>query len=79
MFEEGPAFLIVATELRDEVYKIGFIGHHRSTMAKRKHPRDMTNDEAIRHLFHPKVVKHVKALVEKRNAVKPSKKATKQV
>jgi hypothetical protein len=42
----------------------------------KKHPRDMTNEEAIRHLFHPKVVKHVKAIVEKVNA-KPSKKPIK--
>jgi hypothetical protein len=26
-----------------------------------KHPRDMTSDEAIAHLFHPEVVEHVKA------------------
>ena len=44
-------------------------------MAK-KHPRDMTNEEAIRHLFHPKVVKRVKAIIEKVNA-KPSKKSIK--
>ena len=42
----------------------------------RKHPRDMTNEEAIRHLFHPKVVRHVKAIIEKVNA-KPIKKAIK--
>jgi hypothetical protein len=45
-------------------------------MAKAKHPRDMTNDETIKHLFHPKVVAHVKAVVKKANA-KPKKKATK--
>ena len=45
-------------------------------MPKKKHPRDMTTDEAIRHLFHPKVVKHVKGIIEKVNA-KPIKKATK--
>jgi hypothetical protein len=42
----------------------------------RKHPRDMTNEEAIRHLFHPKVVKHVKAIIERVNA-KLSKKSIK--
>jgi len=26
----------------------------------KKHPREMTTDEAMRHLFHPNVVKHVK-------------------
>jgi hypothetical protein len=30
-----------------------------------KHPRDMTTDEALKHLFHPKVVRHVKKLVAK--------------
>jgi hypothetical protein len=25
-----------------------------------KHPKDMTTDEAVKHLFHPKVVEHVK-------------------
>lgn len=44
-------------------------------MAKKKHPRDMTNDEAIKHLFHPKVVEHVKNVVRKANA-EPKKKAT---
>ena len=35
----------------------------------------MTNDEALKHLFHPKVVKHVKEVVAKINA-KVSNKAT---
>lgn len=42
----------------------------------KKHPGDMTNEEVIRHLFHPKVVKHVKAIIEKVNA-KQSKKPIK--
>ena len=46
-------------------------------MAKQKNPREMTNDEAIKHLFHPKVVAHVKSVVKKANAAKPKKKATK--
>jgi len=25
-----------------------------------KHPRDMTTEEAVAHLFHPKVVQHLK-------------------
>jgi len=25
-----------------------------------KHPREMTTDELVRHLFHPKVVAHLK-------------------
>jgi hypothetical protein len=26
----------------------------------KKHPKDMTTEEAIKHLFHPKVVTHLK-------------------
>jgi hypothetical protein len=29
-------------------------------MKKKKHPRNMTSDELMTHLFHPKVVKHIK-------------------
>jgi hypothetical protein len=29
-------------------------------MKKKKHPKDMTNDELMKHLFHPKLVKHIK-------------------
>lgn len=35
---------------------------------KEKHPKDMTTDEAMKHLFHPKVVKHLK-----KHAGKPKK------
>ena len=62
---------MMATELSDEVYKIRFVSDHRSTMP-RKHPRDMTNEEAIRHLFHPKVVKHVQGIINEINS-KPVK------
>jgi hypothetical protein len=31
-------------------------------MKKKKHPKDMTSDELMKHLFHPKVVKHIKTL-----------------
>jgi hypothetical protein len=31
-------------------------------MAK-KHPKDMTSDELIKHVFHPKIVTHLKKLV----------------
>jgi hypothetical protein len=34
----------------------------------------MTNDEAIKHLFHPKIVAHVKAVVTKANEPKIRKK-----
>jgi hypothetical protein len=33
-----------------------------------KHPKDMTTDEALKHIFHPKIVRHIKALVKKHNA-----------
>jgi hypothetical protein len=26
---------------------------------KQKHPKDMTSDEVMAHVFHPKVVKHL--------------------
>ena len=29
-------------------------------MKKKKHPKDMTSDELMKHLFHPEVVKHIK-------------------
>ena len=46
-------------------------------MPKKKHPKEMTNDEAIKHLFHPKIVKHVKAEIAKADSSKVTKKATK--
>jgi hypothetical protein len=42
-------------------------------MKKKKHPKNMTSDELLKHLFHPKVVKHVKKQVAKVNR-KPMKK-----
>jgi hypothetical protein len=33
---------------------------------KEKHPKDMTTDEAAKHLFHPKVIEHVKKHLEKK-------------
>jgi hypothetical protein len=32
---------------------------------KEKHPKDMTTEEAVKHLFHPKVVKHLKETAQK--------------
>jgi hypothetical protein len=32
---------------------------------KVKHPKDMTTDEAIAHVFHPKALKHLKEHKEK--------------
>jgi hypothetical protein len=40
---------------------------------KKKHPKHMTNDEAIRHLFHPKAVKHIKKHVAKLDALSTGK------
>jgi hypothetical protein len=31
-----------------------------------KHPRHMTTEEAISHLFHPKAIQHVKSEMEKK-------------
>jgi hypothetical protein len=39
----------------------------------KKHPRDMTTEEAVHHLFHPKVVEHIKNVKDK-NHKKPTKK-----
>jgi hypothetical protein len=36
---------------------------------KKKHPKDMTNDEALRHIFHPKIAKHIKKHVKKLNSM----------
>jgi hypothetical protein len=38
-----------------------------SPKKSKKHPKDMTTEEAIRHVFHPKIVKHLKAKVEELN------------
>jgi hypothetical protein len=38
----------------------------------------MTSDEALKHIFHPKVVRHVKSLVAKANS-NPMEKPTKRV
>jgi hypothetical protein len=37
---------------------------------KAKHPKDMTNDELLAHVFHPKVVEHIKKHVQDLNAEK---------
>jgi hypothetical protein len=47
----------------------------------KKHPKDMTTDEALHHIFHPKVVKHVKGIVAetfKTPVAKPSKRPLKK-
>jgi len=35
-----------------------------------KHPKEMTADEAIAHVFHPRALKHVKKHVERLSAKK---------
>jgi len=42
--------------------------------SKKKHPRKMTTDEAVKHLFHPEVVEHLKNQTGKKPP-KPIKKA----
>jgi hypothetical protein len=39
---------------------------------KPKHPKDMTSDEVMAHVFHPKVVKHLRAHVAELDAAKPN-------
>jgi hypothetical protein len=35
---------------------------------KEKHPKDMTTDEAIAHVFHPDALKHIKKHVKELDA-----------
>jgi hypothetical protein len=44
---------------------------------KVKHPKDMTTDEAIAHVFHPQALKHLKKHIEEINNKKRSKKDSK--
>jgi hypothetical protein len=46
---------------------------------KIKHPKDMTTDEAIAHVLHPKALEHLKKHVAELDGEKPkrSKKSTK--
>ena len=44
---------------------------------KSKHPKDMTTDEAIAHVFHPKALKHLRKHMEKITEEKASKKVNK--
>jgi hypothetical protein len=37
---------------------------------KEKHPKDMTTEEAVKHLFHPKIVEHVKKHAAKKEPKK---------
>jgi hypothetical protein len=40
---------------------------------KKKHATKMTTEEAVKHLFHPHVVKHAKKTIEERNVPKELK------
>jgi hypothetical protein len=33
----------------------------------KKHPKEMTTEEALRHVFHPKIVKHLKTQAKELN------------
>jgi hypothetical protein len=39
----------------------------------KKHPSKMTSDELVEHIFHPRIVKHVRAILEEHNAPKARK------
>ena len=41
---------------------------------KKKHPKHMTTEEAAKHLFHPKIRKHLKKVLAESDAKKPMKK-----
>ena len=39
----------------------------------KKHPSKMTSDELIEHIFHPKIVNHVRGILEEHNLPKIKK------
>jgi hypothetical protein len=39
-----------------------------------KHPMEMTDDEALQHIFHPKIVKAVRKHLKGQTAQKPKRK-----
>jgi hypothetical protein len=41
---------------------------------KKKHAKDMTTEEALKHLFHPQVVKQMKEIVHKQHQSRKPKK-----
>ena len=43
----------------------------------KKHPKDMTSDELAAHVFHPKVLKHAKAHIERLSVAKHPRKSSK--
>lgn len=40
---------------------------------KKKHPKNMTTEEAAKHLFHPKIRKHLTKVLKEQEAKKPIK------
>jgi len=40
----------------------------------KKHPMEMTDDEALKHLFHPKIVRAVRKHVEGQTKTNPKRK-----
>jgi len=40
---------------------------------KKKHPMEMTDDEALKHLFHPKIVKAVQTHLKDQTPQKPKR------
>jgi len=39
----------------------------------KKHPKHMTTEEAVKHIFHPHIVKRLKRHVEESHVQKPTK------
>jgi hypothetical protein len=54
------AAFVISSELLCQLNKVDVWSVHSATMKKKKHPRHMTSDELMKHLFHPRVVKHIK-------------------
>ena len=61
----------VSTCLRDQSLELGLFHssrHHEKKVDK--HSKDMTTDETVKHLFHPKVVEHLNKHAEKKGKSK---------
>jgi hypothetical protein len=43
---------------------------------KKKHPMEMTDDEALKHIFHPKIAKAVRKHLKGQSDLKPKPKVT---
>ena|SRR5271155_5606262 len=64
------AAMFVITKFFNQVNEVHrLINHRKDSMPKaKKHPKDMNSEETLKHIFHPKIVKAVKAVVKKHNA-----------